>query len=93
MELRSLLDDPGTTHSKGCWTWGPKHYRCAENRIKALEAELAAMRSKWEAAPVGRVENCDMTTMRPTWHVMDDRDRVSMGIGGKRVRLVVEDSE
>ncbi|GAP67366.1 fructose-2,6-bisphosphatase [Mizugakiibacter sediminis] len=48
-ELRAKLDNPGTTHSEGCWTWGPKHYGCAENRIQELEAELAAMRAEWDA--------------------------------------------
>lgn len=26
-----------TTHSHGCWSWGPAHYLCAYNRIKHLE--------------------------------------------------------
>lgn len=36
----------GTTHSEECWSWGPKHYECACNKIKKLQVENAELRDE-----------------------------------------------
>lgn len=45
-KLRSQLDNPGTTHSAGCWSWGPKHYECAKAEIERLRALAASDRDE-----------------------------------------------
>ena len=34
------MTDRQTTHAKGCWYWGPKHYECAVGQIERDEALL-----------------------------------------------------
>lgn len=45
-KLEAKLSDPGTTHAEGCWSWGPRHYECAERRIAELEA-LTVLMWQW----------------------------------------------
>lgn len=42
--------DPGTTHLEGCWRDGPKHYLCAVERVKHLEAAQRHLFGKADAA-------------------------------------------
>ncbi len=34
------MTDRQTTHAHGCWSWGPRHYKCAVGQIERDEAQL-----------------------------------------------------
>lgn len=87
-DLRAKLAEVDADRAKA-WTNETRWRRRAEQ----AERERDEWRRKVVEAPKGKVVSCDMTTERPTWQIMDDRDAATLEIAGKRVRLVVEDSE
>lgn len=34
-----------STHADGCWDWGHRHYECAVEKIKRLQAEVEQLRA------------------------------------------------
>ena len=52
------MTDDGTTHYRGCWEWGPKHYNCAVHEIERLREALRVIAASSKVIAKGE----DMTT-------------------------------
>lgn len=54
----------GTTHSEGCWNFGPKHYKCALLRVK----QLTALLDESEVFVVAWAAHYSHLNLLPGWH-------------------------
>lgn len=81
------MADRQSTHSYACWSWGPKHYKCAVGQIRRDEALLRQALDALESADwyIGQLELLVYSPDDDGTH--EERAKVQSTIAALRERL------